>query len=309
MVTGESKLLSMQIRVGLFVLAGSLVLIGAMAVLSHWSFEPTQRIFASFSYAGGLQSGAPVRLGGVRIGSVVRLELLDEPHARESGHTVRATIDIKKTAVAWLRRDACLAMNTQGFIGEPYLELVPGREEGTRIDEGGILCGISSPPMYQIAADMATLLHAAAGFVENSSDLKSTVDEARAILHEAHRILISEGALRIMVADAGVSLDALKQNLPSLLRDGRAATSSLKEGGVAMNALLDDPGFKKDLESVQQSIHKLEVLATKAETILGVIASGDGTVGGLVTDPQLYNDLKALVNDLRKNPWKMVWKK
>ncbi len=35
---------------------------------------------------------------------------------------------------------------------------------------------------------------------------------------------------------------------------------------------------------------------------------GRGTIGGLYLDPKVYEDLRALLDDLKKHPWKMFWK-
>jgi phospholipid/cholesterol/gamma-HCH transport system substrate-binding protein len=38
------------------------------------------------------------------------------------------------------------------------------------------------------------------------------------------------------------------------------------------------------------------------------INSGEGTLGKLLYDDALYNDLNLFIEDLRKNPWKLFWK-
>ena len=53
---------------------------------------------------------------------------------------------------------------------------------------------------------------------------------------------------------------------------------------------------------------RLEQVATRADRILARIEAGEGTIGGAHKDPQLYEDLRALVSDLRKHPWKILWK-
>jgi phospholipid/cholesterol/gamma-HCH transport system substrate-binding protein len=41
---------------------------------------------------------------------------------------------------------------------------------------------------------------------------------------------------------------------------------------------------------------------------LDKINSGQGTIGKLIYDDKIYNDLEAMVADLRRNPWKLFWK-
>jgi phospholipid/cholesterol/gamma-HCH transport system substrate-binding protein len=42
--------------------------------------------------------------------------------------------------------------------------------------------------------------------------------------------------------------------------------------------------------------------------LLGDVKRGKGTVGALMTDQQVYDDLKELTRDLKRNPWKFFWK-
>ena len=38
------------------------------------------------------------------------------------------------------------------------------------------------------------------------------------------------------------------------------------------------------------------------------LKKGRGTVGALLVDQQIYDDLKELTRDLKRNPWKFFWK-
>ncbi len=45
-------------------------------------------------------------------------------------------------------------------------------------------------------------------------------------------------------------------------------------------------------------------LAAKADRVLAKIESGEGTTGAVLKDLTLYDELRTLVTDLRKHPWK-----
>ncbi|MGD0336314.1 MAG: MlaD family protein [Candidatus Omnitrophota bacterium] len=59
-------------------------------------------------------------------------------------------------------------------------------------------------------------------------------------------------------------------------------------------------------------MHEVTVIAKKIasdlETILGRIKNKEGTIGKLLYEDTIYNDLEAMIADLRKNPWKLFWK-
>ena len=49
-------------------------------------------------------------------------------------------------------------------------------------------------------------------------------------------------------------------------------------------------------------------LPPDAETIVGQMKRGKGTVGALMMDEQLYDDLQEMVRDVKHNPWKFFWR-
>ena len=49
-------------------------------------------------------------------------------------------------------------------------------------------------------------------------------------------------------------------------------------------------------------------MALRADRILKRLEAGEGTAGAMLQDKQVYDDLKNLLSDLRKHPWKMLWK-
>ena len=42
--------------------------------------------------------------------------------------------------------------------------------------------------------------------------------------------------------------------------------------------------------------------------MVGNVRHGKGTAGALLVEPQIYDDLKELARDLKRNPWKFFWK-
>lgn len=60
------------------------------------------------------------------------------------------------------------------------------------------------------------------------------------------------------------------------------------------------------------AMHEVErVLIKTASDIdetMAKIKSGEGTIGKLIFDETVYNELEALIKDVRKHPWKLFWK-
>jgi len=59
-------------------------------------------------------------------------------------------------------------------------------------------------------------------------------------------------------------------------------------------------------------MHEITVMAKRIadniDTAIAKIKNKEGTLGKLLYEDAIYNDLEALVGDLRKNPWKLFYK-
>ncbi|HVY47454.1 MAG TPA: MCE family protein, partial [Minicystis sp.] len=74
-------------------------------------------------------------------------------------------------------------------------------------------------------------------------------------------------------------------------------------------------GEEKQQQKIRQTIDDVAEIAARAKTttrdaeaIAEQIRRGKGTVGAMVMDEQLYDDLQELARDLKHNPWKFLWK-
>ena len=59
---------------------------------------------------------------------------------------------------------------------------------------------------------------------------------------------------------------------------------------------------------MQEVTELAKKIATNLDGIIAKIRNKEGTIGKLFFDDTIYNDLEALVSDLRKNPWKLLHK-
>ena len=85
---------------------------------------------ARFGSLGGLQPGNDVRLGGVKVGTVVRQRIDPKDFRAEVEFTVRAEIKLPEDTLA--------TVTSEGLIGGKYLRLVAGRSK-KRLAPGGLI--------------------------------------------------------------------------------------------------------------------------------------------------------------------------
>jgi len=94
------------------------------------------QVQAKFDRVDGLVIGSDVRLGGIKVGTVVGQELETDTYLA----VVRMTIDPKIKLPA----DSSAEIVSDGLLGSKYLSLVPGGDEGF-IEVGGEIRFTQSP--------------------------------------------------------------------------------------------------------------------------------------------------------------------
>jgi phospholipid/cholesterol/gamma-HCH transport system substrate-binding protein len=115
----------LEMTVGLFMIAGMLSLsLLALKVsgLRQGGASDYYRLTAEFENIGSLKERAPVRIAGVRVGQIEKIELQNK-HFR-----ARVTLLINKKENN-LPSDTSASILTEGLLGSNYIGLTPGYED------------------------------------------------------------------------------------------------------------------------------------------------------------------------------------
>jgi phospholipid/cholesterol/gamma-HCH transport system substrate-binding protein len=135
-------MMSSTARLGAFIFV-ALVVFGIMVFLvgdNQLLFSRTYTISAPFDNVAGLDEGAPVRAGGVRIGTVKRILLPPQP---EGKLTVELQLDRSTRDV--IKKDSVATIETEGLLGAKYLAVTFGSLEAEHVRDGDFID--SRPPV------------------------------------------------------------------------------------------------------------------------------------------------------------------
>jgi phospholipid/cholesterol/gamma-HCH transport system substrate-binding protein len=219
----------LELKVGSFVLMAALALTFFIISVSDLSiFEKGRHIQIVFGFASGLREAAPVRLAGVEVGLVKKLQVfVDDGDSRKTKVRVNAWI---KDDIA-IPADSKITINQLGILGEKYLEIIPGNSTDV-IKDDSVVVGQDPVPIEKITEGVAVLM----------TKLQTTVDSV----------------------NNGILTDKNKKSLEDALEGFGAAGTDLKEGR--------------------------------------------GTLGKLLTDESIYDNLDDMTSDLKGNPWKLLYR-
>jgi len=254
-------------KVGLFaviviVLAGVItVKVSERAVTAGRGYD----LVAIFSKATGLKIKAPVELAGVQVGVVKDIELFD---SRSAKVTLLLNRHVKLPA------DSSAVLRTRGFLGEAYVELVPGSPEGTILGEGGQI-----------------------GETATSGDINMLVNQFNDIASDIKAVTSS---LRDMIGKDEVSpINRIVSNLDKFTESIKNMTVQ-NEGNVnRITANLAD--FSAELRNlIHQGRANVQESAERIASITRKIDEGKGTIGKLVNDEETVEKLNEAVDSLNE---------
>ena len=259
------------------------------------------RLEVKFDSVSGLQRGNALTIRGVRVGKVLKVELRDGQPVVTIGFSDRTT----------LPRDSKFLLKSEGMLGGQMIEIQVGAAVTASFANGDTVKGISDTGLEAVmnnAASMAEQLNDAVSKTLNVesiqqiqrvlSDVDSASTNLKYILDE-NRSAISD-VLDSLALASGDAREMIGENRPEV----KKAVESLRRSSERLASL------SENLDSASGS---LEELLGNLNQITGKIKSGEGTLGKLVQDGRVYDNLQrtlstvdSLVSAIKKEPKKYL---
>jgi len=286
----EKNLGFSQLRVGIFVLVGLLIL-GFLILNSTGDLNPFEKklhLKARFPTADGLRDGAEVVLAGVHIGKVERVTLLPPGSPEEAKVEAILLVDQKldgQPISERIRTDSMAQLVATSLLAnDKMINISPGTFKGSPVSENHVLESKAAMSINQLTETGTELLQ----------QINKLATPANEILTKANN---GEGTLGRIVND-----ESLYRNLDATVVETRATMLRLQNtidkinrGEGSAGKLLNDPELYNNLNST----------VTKLDAISSDLRAGRGTAGKFLTDERLYDDLRSAIGDLRASTAKI----
>jgi phospholipid/cholesterol/gamma-HCH transport system substrate-binding protein len=334
---------SIEVKVGILILLSLAILGTFILVMGGLSFQSTYPLYVDFDNPGGLQSGAPVRIAGVRVGKVDALEFHGGTIDPQTGRRtlVRAKLAVEQSVKGSIHEDAIFYVTTQGVLGEQFLSIEPGGPNKPVLREGAIVKGIDPPRIDLFLAKAYELLDTTVSGINNNRELIGDIAVSTAgLLKNLNGVLVdnrdrigrtmsnveqlSSEANKLTVEARGqytnnpklqriidnidhLTTDLQRDSVP-MLKDAREATANLNRVSATLGSPEQQAKLQKAIDEIEQLAARANAMTADAQTIVAHVKKGEGTVGALVMDEEVYDDVQEMVRDLKHNPWKFLWK-
>lgn len=336
----------LEFKVGLLLIVATGVLVAFLFVLGNFSLRAGYTLALDFDYVGSLQPGAPIKVAGIKVGKVEAVTFLGGKLDPQTGQRpqVRVTAWLEERVQDSVRQDAEFFINTAGVLGEQYLEIVPGKDwDHPPLAAGTIIADarVHDPPrtdlvvarLYEVLEGVSSVLRdertgiknlIANGasavaevntlLVENRGKIGELIGEGAALAKEARGTLakvnagLGDGrAVAGLLASADQTLDAATATMTTLTPPAQAfMTDATRVTGFVTERRVDQA--LDAVTAAGSAATSATALLANADGLVTDVRKGKGTVGALLARDELYSDIRELVRDLKRNPWKFLWK-
>lgn len=280
---------SQRIKLGLFVLGGTILLVLALYLMGIRKdlFSRAISISSDLQEVGGLRKGNNVRYAGIDVGIVDVIEIVNDT-------VVRVHMDIRTEHAEHIRTNAMASVGTDGLIGNKLVNILPGAGTGIRIEDGDVL---RSVPSLDTDAMIRTL-------DRTNSNLAVITDDLRLVSQRMNDPknfvgMFTDTAIGAVVRDAVYQLNLAAGNARSLTEGVNSLVADLEGGKGALGVLLTDKAAEADVRRMLSELHSaadtLSLAIGRIDHFSKSLQADKGLVHTLVRDTALATNVRQMM--------------
>jgi phospholipid/cholesterol/gamma-HCH transport system substrate-binding protein len=274
--------LSAEAKVGLLVLGSSVILLWMTMMVGKFDFGKPKgyEVTATFDTVSGLDLKAAVRMAGVQIGTVEAVELDDS----------KAKVIMRINPNVRIPKGAEAAVKTMGLLGDKYVDLVPPQHQAIPGQAGQERSG------YYKEGDRLERTVPSSDADQLITKLSAIADDIKKVTASMSSVFGSQRGERSMediLHDLRETTANIKEFSYALNSDGSELIVRLNELARNLNGVVNDnkDNLKTTLENVKEASKNAELALASIENVTKRIDRGEGTLGKLVTDEGMYNNI------------------
>lgn len=294
-----------ELKIGLFAVV---MIIAAWAGIRFLKgidiFSRNVDYYAAYDQISGVQSASPIMMKGVKIGTVTGVTF--DP-ARSDMVVLQFSIKRQYR----IPTDSEAKIFSNGLMGNKAIEITYGTAH-TYLEKGDTLRSSRDRDLMDMAGSELDFFKQKVSQIVG--DLSKTLNSINTLVEDnAQNVQGTLGHLNTMTGDLESLLAAEKNNIKSMVENLHTFSEMLGRNSgrvdsivMGVNDIATQLSQKRFAEHLAQSTLQLDSLLTR-------INAGEGTVGKLMNDPELYasldkasENLAVLLADLKQHPGRYV---
>ena len=272
--------MSKEFKIGLItIIAGALLYYGFNFLKGTDIFSPSKRFYATYANVSGLNVSNPIYFNGLPVGRVSGFELV-----QERGYIVVA-LDIDDGLM--IGKDASATLANDGLFGGKAIVLNVGKATE------------QAQPGDTLASDMDKGMQDEIGIV--TDNLNTTIIKINTLLDSLNQTDVkgTVGVVKETVETVNKKIGELEikkslENVDALVISFKSRSDQLESVIESSQSLMDS----LNQLPVAESLAKLNESMDHINKLLTAVQSEEGTVGKLLNNDSVYNNLNKLLVDM-----------
>lgn len=307
--------ISNETKVGaLTAIAITLMVLGFNFLKGRSLFKTGNFLYAKYPDAKGLMVSNPVYVNGYQVGSVYDIENTDE-----NLRTINVAIKLKSS---YNIPDNSVAKIINDPLGTPSIEIALGNNN-KYLESGDSLITSSSPGLLEaltskltpVADQLKTTIKSLDSVLKNINTIfdpntKHNLQDVIANMNKTTAsLIVSSASIQTMLNQQSGSIAQSMNNLNSFTKN--LSDNNDKVTSVLTNVEKTTDNFSK--ADINGTVANLKTAVENLNAVLGKLNSTNGSMGLLMNDKTLYNNLtntvhsaNILMDDLRTHPKRYV---
>ena len=260
--------LTTETKVGLFTLSGLFVFALGVIVLGDFQFHGTYPLYVYFDNALGLPEKGPVKVAGVEVGQVERIDLENQ----------RARVKIRVRKGITVHQGSKAQVASTGFIGSKYMEMTLGDPAAPSLAPGNSFEGTPTFTFDEVMTKLGT-------FLKDDPVQGAAADNLRVTIANFRKV---SQALADSLGNQRAELTEIVQNIRDLSAHAKMVAADLHE----------ITGEEKD--DIKMALSKFRSISERLDQITEHVQNGQGLLGRIVNDPELGKNLDQTMDNVNK---------
>lgn len=285
---------SKNIRLGVFVLTGTILLIAALYMIGNTQnlFGNTFRISAEFHNVNGLMPGHSVRFSGIDVGTVESVEIV-------SDSSVVVVMVIEQNMQQFIRKNARASIGTDGLMGNKLVNINSVPEPSAPIEEGDVLVTVRPIEQDEMIRTLSSTNENMQVITANLRTITDRINSKNSLWSLLMDTVVAEN-----VKASIVNIRVASSQSAILTGDLARISGDIRNGKGTLGALITDTSIADGLKQIVVKFESINdsvaIISGNVSEIVSGIQGGKGSLGVLLSDTMLVHNLNQGIGNINR---------
>ncbi len=305
-----------EIKVGVtFVIATAVLIWGLMFLKGLELLKTSRTFYAVYDQVNGLVAANPISIKGLKVGQVKKLYF-------DKDNPKNIIVELYILGDYPIAKNSKARIFSSSLLGAPEVEIIPGDSKVMAVSGDTLLSALEATLGQEVNKQLLPLKTKAENLISSIDTIAVIIQQ---VLNKNTRENLVEAIEHVKqtlgnIAHTTQNLDTLmgsqRNNLAKIITNVESISNNLKQNNDKItNVITNFSDISDSLAKarIPYTIAQLNNAIVDLDLVLQKINKGEGTVGQLLTNEQLYKevekaarDLNLLLEDIKKNPGKYV---